>query len=179
MKKIFTLLFLSTIAFVSCEGPEGPPGFDGRDGLNGLDGAEELASVFEIENVTFNTANDFAIGFTFPQNIFDADNVIVYRLEEINNGRDVWEPLPANLFFDGGGFLQYRFNFTVADVNILLESDDFGALETRFTDNQVFRIVVIPSAFAQTKNIEQMSLQELMTSLKLDSKDVIKVPINE
>ncbi|KAA1246410.1 collagen-like protein [Aquimarina sp. RZ0] len=178
MKKIFTLLFLSTILFISCEGDQGPPGFDGRDGADGPPGPQGediVADVFEIENVNF-VAPDFATRFTFPQNIFDSDVVLVYRLEDVVEDLDVWEPLPtATIFFEDGGFLQYRFNFTIGDVDIILESDDPTTLGAEFTTNQVFRIVVVPAAFVQAKNINLNDLNSVMSSLKLSKKDIIKI----
>lgn len=172
-------MFVSTIILTSCEGPEGPPGLDG---LDGLDGAEELAAVYEIDNVIFNDANEFGIGFTFPQAIFDADNVLVYRLEDVtNDNRDIWEPLPtATIFLNDGAdtTVLYRFNFTNRDVDILLESNNPNLVPADLATGQVFRIVVVPSAFGQAKNLELQDMESLLSSLNLKTTDIIKVSAN-
>ncbi|MFD2562177.1 hypothetical protein [Aquimarina rubra] len=169
MKKIFTLLFLSTILFTSCEGDQGLPGPQGPPGLDG-----EIGKTFEF-TTSFNQANDFADRFFFNENIFDSDVVLVYRLEAVDNGLDVWEPLPTgSIFFFNDttgaieGFLYYRFNFTVGDVDIILESDAPELAGPEFTDNQTFRIVAIPSEFAESTDINLLNFNEVQSALNLE-----------
>jgi len=47
-----------------------------------------------------------------------------------------------------------------------LESDDFDALGSDFTQNQIFRIVIVPSEFAETHNTDD--LNSLLSELDLD-----------
>lgn len=194
MRKLLQLLglFLVIIASVACEGPEGLPGRDGfdgpqgpagRDGQDGRDG-NILARIYEIDLVNFNEDNNFRINFEFPEALFESDVVFVYRLEAAVDGKAIWEPLPtATIYFDDNddgiddGFLQYRFNFTFDDVEILIESDDALALNSDFVDNQVFRIVIVPGAFGNTKNAKNKSLEELMTLYKIEEYDVVKAPL--
>lgn len=181
MKKIVSLLCLSlVIVLTSCEGPQGPPGLDGLDGRDGINGQDaEIAKIFELENVNFSSDNNFAIGFTFPQPIFESDIVLVYRLEDVFDGKDIWEPLPtATIFLDGGTDVLYRFNFSFDDVDILLESNNPEQVPTDLTNNQVFRIVVVPAAFATTKNANELSLQSIMKEYNLTTKDIRNVIIN-
>ena len=156
MKKINTFFTALLVVFlVACEGPAGPPGFDGLDGLDGrdgLDGVNVTGHIIDIEG-TFSPANEFAIFFEFPQTIevFDTDVVLVYllfeQLEDSQGGApiDVWRLLPQTRILNQG-LVQYNYDHTFLDVNIFLESDfDLTTLPAGDTDNQVFRIAVIPA----------------------------------
>jgi len=107
------------------------------------------------------------VRYTFPENIIDGDAVLVYRLEAVDNGLDIWEPLPtATIFFDDGGFLQYRFNYTLGDVDIIIESDDLSLIDNEFMLNQVFRIIVVPSDLIS--GLDTNNMYNLMDQLSLD-----------
>lgn len=153
MKKVTLLgIFLAVFA-ISCEGPQGPPGFDGLDGDN------IVGATYEIDNVDFAVGSN-TIRYTFSQDLVNGDAVLVYRLEDVQDGLDIWEPLPtATIFFEGGGFLQYRFNYTIADVDIIIESDDLATIGSEFMLDQVFRIIVVPSDLIgsiDTSNIDNV-----------------------
>ena len=150
MKKVTLLgIFLAVFA-ISCEGPQGPPGFDG---------VNIVGATYEIDNVDFAVGTN-TIRYTFPQDLANGDAVLVYRLEAVQDGLDIWEPLPtATIFFEGGGFLQYRFNYTIVDVDIIIESDDLATIGTEFMLDQVFRIIVVPSDLIgtiDTSNIDNV-----------------------
>ncbi|WP_271767745.1 hypothetical protein [Aquimarina algiphila] len=157
MKKIFTLLCITTFMLTSCSNDDDTD-FD------------TIGQSFEVDNVDF-IGPEFAVNIPFPVGVevFDADVVLVYRLEEVVNGNDVWEPLPTPLIIlDSGGELTYRFNFTLNDVDILLDTPDIGLVGTNFTDNQVFRIVIVPSRFAQDSKIDFSDINAVQSALKLD-----------
>lgn len=163
--KNFTILgiFLALFA-ISCEGPMGPAGFDGLDGADA-----EIGRTYEVDNVNFSVGAN-TVRFTFPKKIIDGDAVLVYRLEGVDGNLDIWEPLPtAIIFFDGGGFLQYRFNYTLGDVDIIIESDDLASVGNEFTRNQVFRIMVIPSDLIS--GLDTSNMFNLMNQLGMDKKD--------
>ncbi len=186
VKLLFGILF---IAFaVSCEGPEGPPGppgFDGLDGLDGLDGVNILGNVVEIEG-TFNAANDFSIFFEFPQDIevFESDLVLVYllfeQLDDPDGGDpiDVWRLLPQTRILDQG-LLQYNYDHTFFDVNIFLESDfDLSSLPSGDTDNQVFRIAVVPAEFGLDNSIDTSDFNAVIDALKFDPSGIEKINLD-
>lgn len=165
MKRIFLLLCFTTILFTSCSNDDDTD-FD------------TIGSTFEI-TTTFNAANDFRTEAVVPDNIdvFDSDVALVYVLDPVRSAAeqaDVWEPLPRTLFFDGGGFAQYQFNFifdapqNIASIELFLESDDLGALAPDITDNQDFRIVIVPSAFAENTNIDLKDFKAVESALKLE-----------
>lgn len=186
MKK-FKLLFgiLITAFLLSCEGPQGPPGFDGLDGLDGQDGVNILGQVLDIEG-TFSAENDYSIFFEFPQTVevFESDIVLVYllwdQLDDPNGGDpiDVWRLLPQTRILDQG-LLQYNFDHTFLDVNIFLESDfDLNTLLPGDTDNQIFRIAVVPAAFGTDSSIDLTNLDSVMNAMQLDLESINKIRVD-
>lgn len=185
--KLISSLF-SIVLLFSCTGPQGPPGFDGldgRDGLNGLDGVNILGQVVEVEG-TFSDANDYSIFFEFPESIevFESDLVLVYLLfESVDDPAggapiDVWRLLPQTRILDQG-LLQYNYDHTFLDVNIFLESDfDLSTLPAGDTDNQVFRIAVVPADFGTNGTIDVNNLDEVMGALKLDFNSIEKIGLD-
>ena len=108
--------------------------------------------------------------------------VLVYILWEVVNvngkNTDVWRLMPQTVILNDG-ILQYNFDYTVADVKIFLEgTTDFNKLLPAETDNQVFRIVVLPADFLSKKSGDIIDFNSLksLPGLKLDTmgKVVIK-----
>ena len=154
--KTLTLLFASFFIISSCEGPMGPPGLDG------LDGNTLIGSVFEIEG-DFTASNEYELFFDFPNNfeIYDTDVVLVYILWDVVNvngkNTDVWRALPQTLVFDQG-VLQYNFDYTVNDVRVFLETTmSPGELLPAETQDQVFRIAVLPADFVSMKSKSELN----------------------
>lgn len=159
MKKSgIALSLLLLLTFVACKGDRGP---QGPPGIN------ILGQVFEA-TVNFNTGNNFSVFIDFPSNVevYEADAVLVYLLEEVVDGNvDVWTPLPQTYFINGMGTMIYSFNHTFLDVNVFLDGDFYlGDLSPTFTQNQTFRIAVVPSEFAN----DYPSMEELMASDKIE-----------
>lgn len=156
MRKIFTLLCLTTILFSSCTSDDDTD-FD------------TIGKTFEF-TMSFNSGNNFGDRFFFPENIIDSDVVLVYRRENINNNLDVWEPLPTVTLFlndTADTSVQYRFNFTLGDVDIVLESNNPDLVPADLTNNQLFRVVVVPSNFAQNSKIDFSDFNAVQSALKL------------
>ncbi|NER17695.1 collagen-like protein [Spongiivirga citrea] len=185
MKNVLKTVFaLSVILFVSCEGPEGPPGFDGldgRDGVNGLDGVNVTGQIIEIEG-TFNAANDYRIFYEFPQSIevFETDVVLVYLLfDEVDltdgSTADLWRLLPQTRIIDQG-LLQYNYEHTFIDVDIFLESDfDLSTLPAGDTDNQIFRIAVIPADEISSGRIDPDTLGKTLNSINMEESKIKEI----
>lgn len=149
---------LVAVATLSCEGPAGPPGppgFDGLDGLDGADGVNILGSVYDIVG-DFTPENNYTLFSVFSDDapsveVFETDVVLVYilweQVDDPDGGApiDVWRLLPQTRLLDQG-ILQYNYDHTFLDVSIFLESDfDLGTLLPGDTDNQVFRIAILPA----------------------------------
>jgi hypothetical protein len=165
MKKLL-LLSILFIAFNSCEGDPGPPGFDGLDGVN------ILGKVFDV-TVDFTPNNGYSNLIAFPNNIevFESDVVLVFLLEEQisdpSGPIDVWTPLPQTFFLDNGLQVVYNFNHTFLDVNLFLDGNvNLDTLGLGFTNNQTFRIAVLPADFAENFDVDLNSHEEVMETLK-------------
>ncbi len=178
MKK-FTLVFVAflTIFLIGCEGPRGLDGIDGADGL--------IGSVVDVEG-TFNVENDYTIAFDFPNTleVFETDVVLVYLLfnqTEDSNGDpvDIWRLMPQTRILDQG-LLQYNFDYTFFDVTMFLEADfDLATLMPGDTDNQVFRIAVLPAeSIAGKSSLDRSNIAEVMSFLEVNDTDVQKIRID-
>ncbi|MFS4493977.1 collagen-like protein [Maribacter sp. 2308TA10-17] len=194
MKKVTLILgaFL-TLFMVSCEvngvdgrdGFDGIDGIDGRDGLDGLDGQDApLPKVIDVEG-TFTLDNDYGIRHTFDDSIevLETDVVLVYLLWDQADGSDgqpidIWRLLPQTRLLDQG-VLIYNFEHTFVDVDIFLEADfDLGTLAAGDTDNQVFRIAVLPAESTSGKSsVDKTSITSVMAYLGVEDKDVKKVQL--
>ncbi len=157
----FILLFV----LASCEGPAGPPGPPGPPGEDGADGL--IGTVFEAE-IDFNASNEYSSVVEFPGDIevFESDVVMAYILTAVEDGTDIWEPLPQTLFFDTD-ILLYGYDHTIFDIRFFMDGTvDFGSLGPVFTDGVIFRIAIIPAAFAEELDVNK--LEDVMSALKVD-----------
>ena len=145
MKKILILPLIAISLFITaCEGPQGPPGPPGYDGIN------ILGQVFEV-TIDLNGNNNFQRVVTIPSSIevYESDVILVYRWEGTFDGADIWTPLPATYFSLGDTFL-YTFNHTFFDVKFFLDGNfDLTELGSEWTNDQSFRIAIVPAEFAQ------------------------------
>jgi hypothetical protein len=170
------ILVFALAILTSCEGIPGTPG---RDGLDGQDGESLLGSVFEIEG-DFTSQNDYTLYFEFPNSIevFESDVVLVYILweqVEDNNGNllDVWRLLPQTVVLEEG-VLQYNYDHTFADVQVFLEGTiSFNSLLPAETDDQVFRIVVLPADYAISSALDVTDFNAVMKLLDIKP-DMVK-----
>jgi hypothetical protein len=164
MKHILSILTVLFFALTSCTGDQGPPGFDGAPGLNGLDADTYAARSFE-RTVNFEYFGDTGLQealVTLPVTILDRDAVLVYRLEGTvtidGQPADTWSPLPQNFFLADGDIIQYVFNHTFADVELLIDGNfDLSTLGTDFTQNQTFRFIVLPVENLNGINVSDMN----------------------
>lgn len=173
MKKF--IIILLSVVFLSCEGPRGPQGPPGFDGL--------IGNVFDVV-VDFTPGNGYSNLIVFPNNIevFESDVVMVYLLEEQisdpSGPIDVWTPLPQPFFVNNGLQVVYNFNYTFLDVNLFLDGNvNLDALGPGFTQDQVFRIAVIPAEFLETFDVNIANYDELMSALQSQNPDFQVTPL--
>jgi hypothetical protein len=173
MKNLFIpFALVLSIFFTACEGPQGPPG---EDGINILGQVFEVTTNFSynpntgLQETLINIPNDIEV--------FESDVILVYRLEKVvNDGNggsaDAWAPLPQNFFFNNGDIIQYVFNHTFFDVEILIDGNfNLATLETDFTTNQTFRIAVVPAEFASAN----YSMEELLEVIQIHADEIISL----
>ncbi|WP_420601018.1 collagen-like protein [Flagellimonas sp.] len=192
MNKFSTIIGIFIVLFtVSCEGPEGPPGFDGRDGLDGLDGQDGIqGQVVEVDGVNFDydvSGNIYNALITFSDvtdfEIFESDAVLVYRFDgtiDLQDGStaDAWSQIPQSFFLQEGT-IQYVMAHTFVDVELFIDGNfDLSALSTDFTDNQSFRIVILPSEFAESSKMDKSKLSNVMSALGIEESQVQKIEGN-
>lgn len=162
MRKITSLLFASLFILTACTGPQGPPGFDGFDGLDGQDGGIIVADAFEIE-IDFNADNNFEFVEPYGFDVFPSDITLVFIEWDVEDGETIWRLLPQNVFFDDGSILVYNFDFTQQDVRFFLDgTTDFNTLDDVWTQNQAFRVVVVPA-----DNVDGIDVSNLETLINL------------
>jgi len=159
MKRILTLISVFALLFTACEGDPGPPGFDG---LDGLDGGLIVSQAFEIE-LDFTTENDFSFVEPYGFEVLPTDVTLVYIEWEVDNGEPIWRLLPQNVFFDDNSVLVYNFDFTQDDVRFFLDgTTDLNTLDTVWTQNQVFRVAVVPA-----DNVGRIDYSDINTVMEL------------
>ncbi|MDT0646663.1 hypothetical protein RM545_08170 [Zunongwangia sp. F260] len=180
MKKIFSLLFITAFLFTSCSddgemGPRGPQGPPGEDGLDGLGYTFEETIDFDY----FEDANQYSAIIDIPEDVEtinpDADAVLVYRLEilEDENGNDLdgWSLIPQNFFLEGGT-IQYVYNHTVGDVEIIIDGNyDLSNLDSGFTEGQTFRVIVVPSDVFATSGLDPANMESVLKAMNKENKE--------
>ncbi|MCR9228813.1 MAG: collagen-like protein [Flavobacteriaceae bacterium] len=192
MNKFSTILgAVIVFVFAACEGPQGPPGYDGLDGAQGPQGEPGIqGQVVEVEGIYFDyipEGNLFSTLITFRDitnfDVYQADAVLVYRhngtvaLDDGSNA-DLWTQIPQNYFLDQGT-IQYVFEHTYVDVELFIDGNfDLSTLSTDFTDDQLFRIVFVPSEFAESPDFDAANLNSVMSKLQIDEGEVMKLDIN-
>ncbi|RZN82883.1 MAG: hypothetical protein EVB11_06840 [Winogradskyella sp.] len=134
MKRILTLITLFALTLTSCTTEE----------IVEVQNNDFVSSAFEIV-VDFNTANNYEFIEPYGFNVFPSDVTLVYILWDTINGQDVWRLVPQTVIFDNGDDLVYNFDFTQDDVRFFLEGSDLDNLDVVYTQNQVFRVVVVPA----------------------------------
>ncbi|WP_207388477.1 collagen-like protein [Gramella sp. KN1008] len=182
MKKILSLLVLASIFLVSCEGDPGPPGADGLDGLDA-----PLPTIFEVESDLeyFSEGNLWSTGLiNFSEfsdvEVFETDVVLIYRLnyvDELEDGSEIdeWSLLPQN-FFTENGTIQYVYNHTFIDTEIFIDGNyDLIGLDNSYTQNQIFRVAIIPANFYSSANFNAENISDLMQSFSIQEQDIIHV----
>ncbi len=166
MKKIILLFtVVGVFGFQSCSGPEGPQGPTGYN---------VEAEVFEVF-ADFTTTNNFSTLVNLNPTILSSDMILVYRRFDIYNGADVWRLIPQTVYLSQGN-LDYNFDFTKNDINLFLDSDfDLRTLSAQYTQNQLFRIVIIPGYFSSRNAIDLNNYHEVIKYYNIDDTQVKRI----
>lgn len=148
MKKLYLLTcILGVILFPACEGPQGPPGIDGMDGEDGEDGGLFLSTVLETSaNFTEEDGFQAVYGLEIPESA----NLMIYVALGLDDEENVvWMPLPQTFPLEQG-VIFYNYFFTKDYFSIFLDSNvSPDELPAEYTENVVFRIVVIPGQYLE------------------------------
>ena len=168
MKKITLMLaFIGMIGLQSCTVNEV------REDVVDNDTISEVLEVTTSFNG--NSNDDFFRIVTINPPIYSSDMILVYHLYEVDNGADVWRLMPQTYFFPGGGELDYNFDFTRFDVKIFLDANfEIATLPSAWTQNQTFRIVIIPGYFSG-KRANAVDFNDYDATLKAYNIDPTKI----
>lgn len=176
MKRLLSILVLASIFFVSCEGDPGPPGPPGPPGEPGIN---IVGQTFEA--TVDLVAPEYSVFVEVPSSVevLESDIILVYLLETIDEGTgaDVWSPLPQTFYLNDGE-VQYNYNHTTFDVNVYLHGNvDLGTLGTGFTNDQTFRMVVMPSDFALNSGLDINNYEAVKAALHLNDTNIPQADI--
>lgn len=170
MKKILLLCSLiGMFVFQGCEGPAGPEGPPGQPGRN------VESEVFEVTR-DFNPQNDFSSLVQLNPTIYDSDVVLVYLLWDVDGNTPIWRQMPQTVQLTEGD-LQYNFDFTPFDVNLFLSSADFDLtiLGSQWTQDQTFRIVIVPGYFSNKKAVDYSNYDAVIKAFNIDESKIKKI----
>ncbi|MFV8368059.1 hypothetical protein [Flavobacterium sp. LB2R40] len=161
MKKItLFLVFIGMMALQSCE-------------VNETVDNDTISEVFEI-TTSFNSNNNYSKLVSFDPPIYSSDAVLVYHLYDTVNGEDVWKLMPQTYYFNDGGELDFNFDYSKFSVNIFLTANfNLNTLPASWTQDQTFRIVIIPASFSTTVN--KNNLDAVMSALKVNKSEIQKI----
>lgn len=211
MKRILYLLMSVTMIIgVSCEGEEGPvgpegpagpqgvagpaglPGQPGEDGEDGTGGAGQSGEIYNISGFTFTPDEDgnYGLGLDFEANeivVESSDVVLMYQFIGVVEGEtpddDIlyWEPLPQTYFLEAG-ILQYKFFHSNVNLFLFIEANfDLTDIDPVFTDDLVFRIVVVPGEVMTggkfSSPVDYNNYNEVIDHYNLDEEDVVKLNV--
>ncbi|MEB2778263.1 hypothetical protein SYJ56_23330 [Algoriphagus sp. D3-2-R+10] len=170
---VLILALFGLVVFQACEGPEGPqgpPGFDGEPGIN------IVGTTYEVE-IDFTAENNYADFFDFTEPLVDGDAVLVYMLEEnpAAEGAFGWRLLPQTFYFEDG-ILVYNFDYTLDDFSIFMDNSpiDFSSLDTYWTTDVLFRVVVVPSDLISAR-VDYTDYEGTMELLNISEDDFVRI----
>ncbi len=168
MNKLTALFALvGLLVFQACTGPEGP---QGEPGIN------ILGSTYDVE-VDFTSANGYEGLFTLPAPAEPSDVALVYIRWEGDNQTPVWRALPQTVYFEQG-ILVYNFDFTRFDLRMFLDGPiTYSILGPEWTQDQLFRIVIVPSDFASNR-IDWTDYEAVTNMLGIKDSDFKKIKLN-
>lgn len=134
---------------------------------------DTISEVFEVTR-SFSPGNDYSSLITLNPAIYDSDVVLVYLLWDVDGGNPIWRLMPQTVQLAEGD-LQYNYDFTPYDVNLFLSSADFdlGILGSQWTQNQTFRIVIVPGYFSKT--VDVTNYKEVMEKLDKSESQIKKL----
>ena len=129
--------------------------------------------VFEV-TTSFNSNNNYSKLVVFDPPIYSNDSVLIYHLYDVVNGQDVWKLMPQTYYFNDGGALDYNYDFTKFNAKIFLSANfNLNTLAASWTQNQTFRIVIIPDGFAKTVN--KNNIDSVMSALSVTKDEIKKI----
>lgn len=208
MKKILHFILVLAVALgqVSCEGDEGPPGPAGAAGpagpagpagAQGEPGESGEARVLDFQ-VTFEPdqqGNNYTSGIEFSETdefdltVSESDVVLAYAYfgaiedpEDPENIIDFWSPLPQSFRSDdGAGTATYDYAYSTLFLFLYMQSQLDLADYPELTDDQVFRLVVVPGEIINGRKskptVDLNNYEEVIKYYQIDDSNVRTVKV--
>lgn len=135
----------------------------------------DLQNNFKFENNRF----QIPIRFDASKPLPSTDVVLVYRRNGVDNGANVWQPIPRTMYLQQGD-LDYDFDFTVRDVTLYAAADfDIMAqnadFQNQYMNNQVFRLVFVPASATSKIKLDYSNYDEVAKFYNIKEKDIMKL----
>ncbi|KAA0988988.1 hypothetical protein [Dyadobacter aurulentus] len=175
-KKLIPLLLVLVALFQGCRGPEGDPG---------ADGVNVVGSTIDLVDVNFNAGNNFEYSMSFDQadlEVLESDAVLIYiHWNDVTSGNQTlkaYRLMPQTAFLGGNQLLTYNFDQTVNDFSIFLDGNvNLANLSAEYTQDQSFRIVVVPADFAARKSgsVDYNDYDAVVKAFNIDESKIRKV----
>ena len=140
---------------------------------------DTISEVFEYTNVDFNNGNNYSVFLNYPYQIFNSDMVLVYHLYDIVNSQDVWRLMPQT-YYDGNLEIDYNFQFTTLSANVIMGSNfSLNTLPSVWTQDQIFRVVVVPAAFGNktATSVDFNDYNAVIDYYQIDTKNIKKIAL--
>lgn len=159
MKRILSFITVFALLLTACEGDPGPPGPQGQNGVNIVGQSFERTTTF--------LDPDYASTFEIPLEIelFETDMVLVYHLVGVDSdGFDIWRIMPDTVYTNDGQEFQYNFEHNFDFVTVFIEAPstfDLNSLLPGDTQNQTFRIVILPVDFINNSRLDITNYYEV------------------
>jgi hypothetical protein len=172
MKKItLVLAFIGMITLNSCTVNETPAPVQQINNTF-------ISELFEV-TTSFGPNNNYSRLVTFNPPIYNTDMVLVYHLYDVVNGSDVWRLMPQTYYLDLGA-LDYNYDFTKYDVNLFLDADfNLDYLTPAWSQNQTFRIVVIPADFTNKSAVDYKDYNATIKMLGYENAPIKKINVDK
>ncbi|WP_025762018.1 hypothetical protein [Dyadobacter tibetensis] len=184
MKKqqlIYSLIALCSIFFYACSGSQGPIG---PQGPQGEPGDSYIGQAFNLKGVNFTKENQYRFGLRFSDakvEVLESDVVLVYIHWDDQKIDDqilpAWRLLPQTELIQNGTLI-YNFDRTKVDFSVFLRSSiPLANLGAGYTQNQNFRIVIIPADFigGRTAAIDYSDYQAVAKAYHIDETKIVSI----
>jgi hypothetical protein len=138
---------------------------------------DTISEVIEV-TTSFNAGNNYSGLIKFNPPIYNSDMVLVYHLYDVVDGADVWRQMPQTYYLTAGGELDYNFDFTKFDVRIFLDANfNLNTLSYTWTQNQTFRIVIVPADFSNrmSKSVDFKDYKAVINAFHIDESKIRRI----
>ncbi|MGC4039280.1 MAG: hypothetical protein QM710_00365 [Flavobacterium sp.] len=139
---------------------------------------DTISEVWEYSlNVNYLASNNYTSVLFFPHPIYTSDMVLLYRLDDVVNGQDVWKPMPQTFYFNDGTLdFRYDFSFTTTKATTYLEGYDLEGISLAFRTNQVIRVVVVPGFFGKTAEpLKSKEYKDVVKQFNIQENKIVKI----